>query len=123
LTRLLLPLLLPLPPLLLPLLLLPTDTDNNGLIDRILVTGARSFSIYRADRTKMGRHSMTPVVPMLNSAAAAAAAAAAHRHRQQRSHRQDPGHRRPQLLHLQSRPNKDGPLQHDPSRIWPVQGV
>eukprot|EP00883_Tetradesmus_obliquus_P007510 jgi/Sobl393_1/18142/SZX59566.1 len=34
-----------------------TDTDGNGKIDRILVNGARSFSIYKADRTKpMGRH-------------------------------------------------------------------
>lgn len=34
-----------------------TDTDGDGKIDRILVNGARSFSIYKADRTKpMGRH-------------------------------------------------------------------
>jgi hypothetical protein len=44
------------------LLLLQPDTNNNGLIDRILVTGARSFSIYKADRTKMGRHGMSPFV-------------------------------------------------------------
>jgi hypothetical protein len=44
------------------LLLLLTDTNNNGLIDRILVNGARSFSIYRADRSKMGRHSVSSTV-------------------------------------------------------------